>query len=137
MRLELTCVCSLNDFQLVIGLYRGYTLFFSEYVYLSLLPTENHSNYKYEWIQVSLSTPLTRPCTIYVFWQKQQAGNIHICENKVNRKKYKSLCGPTHFKIFLFSLWTYNKKLYIYIYIYTSISTWLNVFKHCYLILII
>ena len=37
MRLELTCVCSLNDFQLVIGLYRGFPLFFLERVYLSLL----------------------------------------------------------------------------------------------------
>ena len=27
MRLELTCFCSLNDFQLVVGLYRGHPLF--------------------------------------------------------------------------------------------------------------
>ena len=37
MRLELTRVCSLNDFQLVMGLYRGLPLFFLECVYLSLL----------------------------------------------------------------------------------------------------
>ena len=37
MRLELTCVCSLNDFQLVMGLYRGHLLFSLECVYLSVL----------------------------------------------------------------------------------------------------
>ena len=37
MRLELIRVCSLNGFQLVMGLYRGYSLFFLECVYLSLL----------------------------------------------------------------------------------------------------
>ena len=39
MRLEFARVCSLNDFQLVMGLYRGRPLFlfFLEYVYLSLL----------------------------------------------------------------------------------------------------
>ena len=37
VRLELTSVCSLNDFQLVIGLYRGHPPFFFECVYLSLL----------------------------------------------------------------------------------------------------
>ena len=37
MRLELTLVCSLNDFQLVMGLCRGHLLFFLECVYLSLL----------------------------------------------------------------------------------------------------
>ena len=30
----------------------------------------------------SLSTPLTRPSTIYVLLRKQQAGNIDICKNK-------------------------------------------------------
>ena len=37
MRLELTRVYSLNDFQLVMGLYRGHLLFFLKCVYLSLL----------------------------------------------------------------------------------------------------
>ena len=37
MRLELTHVCSLNAFQLVMGLYSGHLLFFWECVYLSLL----------------------------------------------------------------------------------------------------
>ena len=38
MRLELTHVCSLNGFQLVMGLYGGYSsLFFLEGVYVSLL----------------------------------------------------------------------------------------------------
>ena len=37
MRLKLTHVCSLNDFQLVMGLYRGFPLFFLECIYLSLL----------------------------------------------------------------------------------------------------
>ena len=37
MRLELTRVCSLNDFQLVMGLFRGHPIFFLECVYLSLL----------------------------------------------------------------------------------------------------
>ena len=37
MRLELTCVCSLNDFLLVIGLCSGHPLFFFECVYLNLL----------------------------------------------------------------------------------------------------
>ena len=32
MRLEITCVCSLNDFQLVMSLYRGHPLFFLESV---------------------------------------------------------------------------------------------------------
>ena len=36
IRLELTCVCSLNDFS-VAGLYRGLPLFFLECVYLSLI----------------------------------------------------------------------------------------------------
>ena len=34
MRLDLSSVCSLNDFQLVVGLYRGHHLFFLECVYL-------------------------------------------------------------------------------------------------------
>ena len=37
MNLELTRVCCLNDFQLVIGLYRGHPLFLLESVYLRLL----------------------------------------------------------------------------------------------------
>ena len=37
MRLELTRVCSLNDFQLVMALYRGPPLFSLQCVYLSLL----------------------------------------------------------------------------------------------------
>ena len=37
MRLELFCVCSLNDFHLVIDLYRGLPLFFLECIYLILL----------------------------------------------------------------------------------------------------
>ena len=37
MILELICVCSLNDFQLVMGLDRGHPLFFLECVYLSRL----------------------------------------------------------------------------------------------------
>ena len=37
MRLELTRVCSLNNFQLVISLDKSHSLFFWEYVYLSLL----------------------------------------------------------------------------------------------------
>ena len=37
MRLELTCLFSLNDFQLVMGLCRGLPLFFLECVYLYLL----------------------------------------------------------------------------------------------------
>ena len=36
MRLELTRVCSLHYFLLVMGLYRGYPLFFLEFVYISL-----------------------------------------------------------------------------------------------------
>ena len=36
MRFELIYVCSLNGFQLVIGLYRGLPLLFLECVYLSL-----------------------------------------------------------------------------------------------------
>ena len=39
MRLELTRVCSLNDFKLVIGLYRGHPLFFLECIYFCLLYT--------------------------------------------------------------------------------------------------
>ena len=37
MKLELFCICSLNDFQLLMGLYRGHPLFFLECIYLSLL----------------------------------------------------------------------------------------------------
>ena len=37
MRLEITRICSLNEFQLVMGLYRGHPLFFFACVYLSLL----------------------------------------------------------------------------------------------------
>ena len=37
MRLAPTRVCSLNDFQLVMGLYRGFPLFFLVCVYFSLL----------------------------------------------------------------------------------------------------
>ena len=37
MRLELPLVCSLNVFQLVMGLYRGHPLFFIDCVYLRLL----------------------------------------------------------------------------------------------------
>ena len=37
MRLELTRVCSLNDFQLVMGSYRGLPLFFLECLYLRQL----------------------------------------------------------------------------------------------------
>ena len=36
-------------------------------------------------------------------------------------KKIKFPRGPTHFRICLFSLWAYNKMLYIYIYIYIYI----------------
>ena len=46
---------------------------------------EKHSNCK-EWVKVSLSTPLTRPCAIYVPPRKQQAGNIHVC-NTYERTK--------------------------------------------------
>ena len=34
MRFELPCVCSLNDFPLVMGLYRVHPLFFLEFVSL-------------------------------------------------------------------------------------------------------
>ena len=37
IRLEITLVCSLNVFQLVMGLCKGHSLFFLEYVYRSLL----------------------------------------------------------------------------------------------------
>ena len=37
MRIEITHVCSLNDCQLVMGLYRGHSLFILECVYLSLI----------------------------------------------------------------------------------------------------
>ena len=37
LRIELTRVCSLNEFQLVMGLYRGHPLFFLECVYSNLL----------------------------------------------------------------------------------------------------
>ena len=37
MKLELTCVYSLNDFQLVMGLDRCHLFFYLECVYLSLL----------------------------------------------------------------------------------------------------
>ena len=42
-------------------------------------------NSKLELVQVSLSTPLTRPCAIYVLWRKQQAGNIDMFKNKINK----------------------------------------------------
>ena len=74
-------------------------------LHINPLPTENHSNCKYDWVQVSLSTPLTRPCTIYVLWWKPQAGNIHVCKNEINKqinpKRYKSLRGRIHFNIYL------------------------------------
>ena len=47
-------------------------------------PIEIDSNCKHEWVQVSLSTPPTRPYAIYVLWRKQHAGNIHVCKNKIN-----------------------------------------------------
>ena len=40
-----------------------------------------------------------------------------VCKNQKKNVKYKSLRGHTYFKIFLFSLLTYNKNDYIYIYI--------------------
>ena len=47
--------------------------------------TENLSNCKHEWVQVSLNTLLTRLCAIYVIWRKQQTGNMHVCKNKINK----------------------------------------------------
>ena len=152
MRLELTRVCSLNDFLLI---YKEAILSFSlSTFYLSLLypslifdmflslcvcvyvcvcwcgfwfhsqlffpcvsvtgclrdflsvsVVENYSNYKHEWVQVSLSIPLPRPCAIYVLWWKQPDRNIHVCKNKTNKqilKNTKFLPGPTYFDIYIY-----------------------------------
>ena len=55
-------------------------------LYKSAWPIKGHLNWKQEWVQVSLSTPLTRPCPTYVLWWKQQAGNIHIYHTYVRTK---------------------------------------------------
>ena len=85
------------------------------------------SSCKHEWVQNSLSTPLTRPCAIYVLWQKQQAGNIHVYKNKVNEwinsKKYKSLRWPSFFKIYT----------YIYIYIYMCVCVCIYICIYIYI----
>ena len=49
------------------------------YIYIYII------NCKHEWVQISLSTPLTRPCATYVLWRKQKAGNTHVCKNKINK----------------------------------------------------
>ena len=40
MRLKLNRVCSLKDFQLVMGLYRGHPFFFLEYVIVNVIEME-------------------------------------------------------------------------------------------------
>ena len=32
-----------------------------------------------------MNTPLTRPYSTYALRGKQQAGNIHVCKNKINK----------------------------------------------------
>ena len=39
---------------------------------------------EFECVQFSLHTPITGPCTVHVLWRKHQAGNIHLCKNKIN-----------------------------------------------------
>ena len=69
-----------------------------------------------EWVQVSL----TRLCAIYVFWRKQQAGNILVCKNEINKsilKKIQISSWTYSSWNISFLLWT-NSNIYIYIYIY-------------------
>ena len=60
-----------------------------------------------------MTTLLTRPFAMYVPGLKQQAGNIHVCKNEINKfKKYKYLRRPTYL---------------IYIYIYICVCVWVYV----------
>ena len=38
------------------------------------------SEFKSHWVP-----KLTKPCSIYVLWRKQQTGNIHVCKNEINK----------------------------------------------------
>ena len=49
----------------------------------------NHLNCTHRSELVLLNTHLTKSCSIYVLWWKQQAGNIHVCKNKINKLKKK------------------------------------------------
>ena len=55
-------------------------------LYKPVWPTKGHLYWKQEWVQVSLSTTLKRPCATYVLWRKQTAGNIHIYNTYVRTK---------------------------------------------------
>ena len=48
-------------------------------------------NFQQEWVLASLSTPLTRPCAIYLLWRNQQAGKIHVCINPKNTNLFVDL----------------------------------------------
>ena len=63
----------------------------------------------------------TKRFVIFIIKRKIEKNEIKFffeINKRINSKKYKSHRRPTNFKIFLYSLCTYNKKLYIYIYIY-------------------
>ena len=92
----------------------------------SLLLSENHSNFKHEWVQVSFP----KPCAIYVLWWKQQAGNIHVCKNEIiNRlKKYKCLREPIHLKL-LFFIWTNSENFFLHFYIWGSLNKFPDFFR--------
>ena len=45
------------------------------YVNGALNETQTHSR---------LLVEVTRACATYVLWWKQQAGNIHVCKDKIN-----------------------------------------------------
>ena len=81
---------------------------------------------------------LKRPCTIYVLRQKQQAGNIHIYNpsEQINKfRKYKSLRGPSCFKIHPYSF-SGSQQLSLYIYIYICVCVCVCVCVYIYKLLI-
>ena len=100
------------------------------WVVLQMVYNVNIFYNKQESVQVSLSTPLKRPCATHVLWRKWQAGNTHththihthvhtfiyiyktLCKNKINKfKKYKSLREPSYFLFFhtcMFPAWFHS-----------------------------
>ena len=100
---------------------------------MTLIKTRLTNQRKQEWVQILLSTPLTRTCAYYVLWRKQQAGNIHtyihtyihmcvcknVCKNRINKfKKHKSLRGPSYLKhILILSLDLQQSSLHTHTYI--------------------
>ena len=62
--------------------------------------------YPYHDYGTSFGALFTWPYTTYVLWRKQQAGNIHLCKNKINNSKKNTnlLLNLFILKYLLFSL---------------------------------